>query len=119
MRFTPHQHITSQSDFQKIRLSGTRREGGLFCFNFLLLPEREPPLRRLGVIATKRFGNAVARNRAKRILRESFRELQVLLPPSIDVVLIARRGLRHAEHERIMSAMRTAFCALTPPDGPH
>lgn len=109
MRFTPRQHIKHQSDFAKVRSSGQRREGGLFCLNFLCLPERQPPLRRLGVIATRRYGNAVARNRAKRLLREAFRARQDRLPPSVDIVLIARGGLRHVTMERLVEAMGTAF----------
>ncbi len=50
-------------------------------------------MRRLGVIASKRVGNSVARSRAKRLLRESFRNLQHLLPESCDVLLIAARGI--------------------------
>jgi len=45
---------------------------------------------RLGIVASKRVGNAVARNRGKRLVREWFRQLVV--PPSGDVVVILRVG---------------------------
>jgi ribonuclease P protein component len=112
MRFTPHQHIKQLSDFQKIRSSGLRRESGFFCLNYLVCPEREPALRRLGVIATRRYGNAVQRNRAKRRLREAFRECQNALPPSVDVVLIVRNRLRHADHTQLVKAIRAAFAKV-------
>lgn len=115
MRFTPHQHLKQQSDFAKVRSTGHRREGGLFCCNYLCLPERHPPLRRLGVIATRRYGNAVARNRAKRLLREAFRASQAALPPSVDVVLIARGGLRHTSLQRLVEAMGVAFAKIGNP----
>ncbi|HEY5260467.1 MAG TPA: ribonuclease P protein component, partial [Rhabdochlamydiaceae bacterium] len=41
------------------------------------------PYRLLGVTASKRFGNAVARNRFKRLIREAFRIQQYLLPPGL------------------------------------
>lgn len=115
MRFTPRQHLKHQSDFARVRSTGHRREGGLFCLNYLCLPERQPPLRRLGVIATRRYGNAVTRNRAKRRLREAFRACQDRLPPSVDVVLIARGGLRHASLERLVDALGAAFVKMGGP----
>jgi ribonuclease P protein component len=55
---------------------------------------------RLGIIASRRVGDAVTRNRAKRRLREIFRrgEPDVIAPgtPSLDIVAIARRELASA-----------------------
>jgi ribonuclease P protein component len=51
---------------------------------------------RLGLaIATRTFGSAVARNRIKRITRESFRLNQHSLP-AVDVTVAARDAARHA-----------------------
>ena len=47
---------------------------------------------RLGIIASRRFGRAVQRNRAKRVLREVFRHHRRLLQPPVDIVAIARRS---------------------------
>lgn len=54
--------------------------------------------RRLGVVASKRVGNAVERARAKRRLREAFRRQRTTLsaPFSDDVVLVARRSILSA-----------------------
>ena len=46
---------------------------------------------RLGLVASRRLGNAVVRNRWKRLLRESFRLTQDELP-SLDLVCIPRAG---------------------------
>lgn len=93
MRFTSRQRLRRTAEYQAVRSHGRQIVCGTFLFSILAMPEREPPLRRLGVIASRRVGNAVARNRAKRRFRELFRLHQGKLPPSCDIVLIARRSL--------------------------
>ncbi len=41
---------------------------------------------------TKKIGNAVARNRVKRVVREAFRLHRELFTPDVDIVFIAKRG---------------------------
>jgi ribonuclease P protein component len=45
------------------------------------------------IASTAAVGHAVLRNRAKRRLREIFRQRQDLLPPNCDLLLIARREI--------------------------
>ena len=94
MRFRPEQHVRRQSDFRIIREQGRRLHGGLFTLWWLPREERSDQTARVGVVAsTKAVGNAILRNRAKRRLREIFRRHQKLLPPGIDLLLVARRDL--------------------------
>jgi ribonuclease P protein component len=52
----------------------------------------ENVLSRFGVTASARLGNAVVRNRIKRVLRAVFREYRGRLVPPVDVVVIAKPG---------------------------
>jgi len=64
---------------------------------------------RLGIIASRRVGNAIARNRAKRRLRELFRRLPVRAEacPPLDLVVIPRSGFVDAP----FGILRTEFGA--------
>ena len=58
------------------------------------------PVSRLGVTVSKRVGNAVVRNRVKRLVRELFRHCRLNLDPPEDVLVIAKPGadtLTHAQ----------------------
>ena len=45
---------------------------------------------RVGITTSKKIGNAVARNRARRVLRAAFREVYPMIKPGYDIILVAR-----------------------------
>lgn len=51
------------------------------------------PYNTLGITAGKKIGNAVARNRAKRVIRQAYRENEVNMPLGIDIVIVARAAV--------------------------
>ena len=45
---------------------------------------------RMGITASKKIGNAVERNRARRVIRESFRMIDKPIKGNYDIVFVAR-----------------------------
>lgn len=65
--------------------------------------------RRCAVAAGKKLGNAVVRNRARRRLREAYRQERKEYLPGCDIVLLARTDALTASYGEICSSIRTLF----------
>lgn len=51
------------------------------------------PFNRLGITTSKKVGNAICRSRARRLIRQAWRENEILAPVGLDVVIVARTHL--------------------------
>ena len=89
--------IKNSNEFSSIRHLGLRRVMPCFITQLKFLDSSDAsaeskPLTRLGIIASRRVGNAVLRNRGKRIFRRLFYKHQLLLPEGSQLVVILRLG---------------------------
>ena len=93
LTFEPRKRLHQPAEFRAVRQRGKRVSDAFFSLSVLANEGSQP---RLGLaIATRTFGNAVARNYIKRLARESFRINQHDLP-AVDVTVSARDAARHA-----------------------
>jgi ribonuclease P protein component len=60
---------------------------------------------RCAVVATRRVGSAVERNRARRILRAAWRAIEPAVEGTRDVVLTARPAIRGAKTQDLVAEM--------------
>ncbi len=86
------QRLRAGRDFVRLKESGQRWIQGCLILNW------QPALEghsgsRLGVVTSKSIGNAVCRNRARRLLKEVFRRHQHELGRPVDMILVARKSI--------------------------
>jgi ribonuclease P protein component len=84
-RLTKKDKILRSADYRRITREGVRYRTPHFYIRMLENPQG---LQRLGIAAGRKVGNACARNRIKRRLREYFRLNRDKIPPRTDLVLI-------------------------------
>lgn len=99
--FPKEERILKQEDFARVRKLGKRVSTKSFTLFFL---PNGLDRRRLGLSVSARVGNAVVRNRLKRLLREFFRLNKAAFPPSADVLISVKspnfiKGLKDVEDE--------------------
>lgn len=63
------------------------------------------PFNRFGITAGKKIGNAVCRNRAKRLIRLAYRQYEIDLPVGIDIVIVARKPMCEIKSREYCSYM--------------
>jgi len=95
-RFRPGQRIRRRSEFLRVYERGRKMHGRLLTV-FVLPTDLDAS--RLGISATRKFGNAVQRNLAKRRIREVFR--RHLSQPACDVVVIPKSGFLDAHYSAV------------------
>lgn len=88
--FRKQQRVVKRSEFARaIHDGGCAADDTLVLFAYPTAPEQPP---RLGVTIPKKTGGAVARNRWKRLIRESFRTQPERFPPGYDFVVRPKKG---------------------------
>jgi ribonuclease P protein component len=101
-RLSRHQRLTFSRYFREAYDQRCNRVGR---YMVLWLRRGEDASLRLGVVASRKVGNAVKRARARRILREAYRRNRHLFSGSHDVVLVARRALLSAQWDDVVAEL--------------
>jgi ribonuclease P protein component len=109
MRLRPQDRLRKRFEFRRMREQGRRVHTRSFVVQ---IARGSQPHSRLGITVSRQVGNAVRRNRIKRLLREAFRQHRDLLPPSADLVVIAKAHCRVEALEHVVAELQHASAAL-------
>ena len=94
-KFPKTDRILKRAVFRRVYEEG--RKFHARCFTAFVLPssgERS----RIGITATRKIGNSVERNRARRLVREVIRKNKWLVPSGVDIVINVKRPLVEASY---------------------
>lgn len=95
--------IKSKRDFERVFSRGKRVNGSLLRIRVAESDEGAPG--RVAFVAAKRLGNAVFRNRCKRVLREAAR-VSDLPKDGFDVILFSTSATHDSSPEQVGAALR-------------
>jgi ribonuclease P protein component len=109
LSFPRARRLCKPGDFKRV-YAGGRRIGNEF---FTINAEANALERaRLGMsVAVRTMGGAVARNRVRRLIRESFRHHQALMPP-LDIIVGVRAAARAAASTELRASLERLWQKL-------
>lgn len=99
--------ITSSKGYNKVYKNNRKYYGRLF--NFLAQSEPEEELISVGIVASRKVGNAVTRNLVKRRVKAFLREQQVWLTGGKNIVIIAKQSASQADWSAISQDLTDLF----------
>ena len=113
------ERVRTRTDFARAQRSGRRAAAGHVvvlqfrrpapCDGTFESPNDRP---RLGIVASRRIGCAVVRNRAKRCVREWFRRRKHELPRSVDLLVILKPGVAELRAAALGAELDAAVAEL-------
>ncbi|RLD07115.1 MAG: ribonuclease P protein component [Chloroflexota bacterium] len=98
--------LTSSIDIKRVRRFGSSLAHPLLVL--IGLPN-DRDYSRFAVSAGRSVGNAVQRNRAKRLIRAAIQELFPIIANGWDFVILARRPLADANYQKTQAALESLF----------
>src|SRR3989304_1282573 len=104
--FLKSERLLDRKDFVNLNRFGRKLRSEHFTISLM---KNGWGVTRLGIAVSKRIGNAVQRNRFKRLIRESFRLNKTLFPGSHDIVIAARKSAGGLDYRKITRELSDVF----------
>ena len=105
-RFGKARRVRRSGEYQRAFKAGIRVHGRFFT---VVMSPNGTALVRVGIVASRKLGDAVTRNRAKRLIREVFRRMATPGSAGVDVVVIPRAALFDAPFESLQDDFSGIF----------
>jgi ribonuclease P protein component len=95
--------LRKRREFLSVQRRGQRVHGQL---QVVIAAASRTPGPRLGVTASKKVGNAVQRNRTKRLIRDAFRHLRTDVPSWLEIVVVARKSMVDSSQQAVLAELQ-------------
>lgn len=82
-------NLKKDREFQLIYNSGRKSFG---YYSLIFFKKNNQNLKRCGFVVSKKTGNAVCRNRLKRLFREYYRKYEEQIKDNYDIIFVAKRS---------------------------
>ncbi len=104
--YDPRERIRKKKDFADLYENGGCYRGKYF--NLIFRPNGLD-FSRMSAVASRKVGDAVRRNKARRRARELFRRNRILLTVPMDILVIAKAGTNEAAFAELLEQYRAAL----------
>jgi len=104
--FPKSQRLQRNGQFRFVYATGRRYESRLAVAYVLAVPDKP---RAVGVVTSRKIGNAIARNRARRLLREAYRLNQHLFKDNFQIVMVARNAINGKVRREVEACLLDLF----------
>jgi len=108
--FRPHERIKKKNDFLFIYKQGKRYRGKYFILIYIF---SDLSFSRMAVVAGKKMGNAVKRNKIKRRMRELFRQHKSLLVTPLDMIFLPQKEIHEASWQELQKDYAEALNSVS------
>ncbi|WP_226683782.1 ribonuclease P protein component [Sutcliffiella horikoshii] len=98
------QRIKKNKEFQHVFQKGKSMANRQFVI--YAVQKADQPVFRIGLSVSKKIGNAVTRNRIKRLVRQAVHEIKEQLPGGVDIVIIARKPAADMSLEEVKKSLQ-------------
>ena len=98
--------LKSNSDFRRIYARGKVYTNPALV---VYVMKNRAGICRIGITTSKKIGNAVERNRSKRVIRAAFRSLKNEVENGYDIIFVARSKTKYTKSTKLCGIMRKQF----------
>ncbi len=96
-------------EYLNLRKNSIKVENNNF---YLIYKNNQFEFSRIGLTVSKRTGNAVVRNRIKRIIRDFYRKNRYLVNNNYDINIIAKKAVAGKTNKELLKSLNNVFLKI-------